>query len=122
MGFNQPLLWYPISMDPPPGHPWAGQDWDSLSSIFAADFERIQLVDSNRLNLYAVGRKVLATDTAGAFLHPEAVDEVETRYDTLLSSVTRLHREISNLNKRASVRPAPEGTVAEGEQKVTSTM
>jgi hypothetical protein len=46
-------------------------------------------------------------------LHPEAVDEVETRYDTLLSSVTRLHREISNLNKRASVRPAPEGTVAE---------
>jgi hypothetical protein len=38
--------------------------------------------------------------------------------------VTRLHahREISNLNKRASVRPAPEGTVAEGEQKVTSTM
>ena len=55
-------------------------------------------------------------------MHPEAVDEVETRYDTLLSGVTRLHREISNLNKRASVRPAPEGTVAEGEQKVTSTM
>jgi hypothetical protein len=63
--------------------------------------------------LYAVGRRALATDTAGVFLHPEAVDEVETRYDTLLSSVTRLHREISNLNKRASVRPAPEGTVAE---------
>jgi hypothetical protein len=30
-GFNQPLLWYPISMDPPPDHPWAGPDWDSLT-------------------------------------------------------------------------------------------
>jgi hypothetical protein len=36
VGFNQPLLWYPISMEPPPDHPWAGQAWDSLSSIFAA--------------------------------------------------------------------------------------
>jgi hypothetical protein len=55
-------------------------------------------------------------------LQPEAVGELEKRYDTLLSNVTRLHREITNLNKRASVRPAPEGTVAEGEQMVTSTM
>jgi hypothetical protein len=47
---------------------------------------------------------------------------LENRYDTLLSNVTRLHREITNLNKRASVRPAPAGAVAEGEQQVTSTM
>jgi hypothetical protein len=109
-------------MEPPPDHPWAGQDWDNLSSIFAADFDRIQRADSNRLDLYAIGRKALATDSSGAFLQPEAVGELEKRYDTLLSNVTRLHREITNLNKRASVRPAPEGTVAEGEQKVTSTM
>jgi hypothetical protein len=29
-------------MDPPSGHPWAGRDWDSMSAIFAADFDRIQ--------------------------------------------------------------------------------
>ena len=29
-GFNQPLLWYPISMDPPPDHPWAGPDCDDV--------------------------------------------------------------------------------------------
>jgi hypothetical protein len=40
VGFNQPLLWYPISMDPPSGHPWAGPDWDSMSAIFAADYDR----------------------------------------------------------------------------------
>jgi hypothetical protein len=89
-GFNQPLLWYPVSMDPPPDHPWAGPDWDSLSSIFAADFERIQRADMNRLDLYAVGRRALATDDAGVFLHPGAVVEIETRCDTLLTSVTRL--------------------------------
>ena len=55
-------------------------------------------------------------------MQPKAVEELENRYDTLLSNVTRLHREITNLNKRASVRPAPAGTVAEGEQQVTSTM
>jgi hypothetical protein len=33
VGFNQPLLWYPISMEPPTGHPWAGPDWDSLSAV-----------------------------------------------------------------------------------------
>jgi hypothetical protein len=55
-------------------------------------------------------------------LQPKAVEELENRYDALLSNVTRLHREITNLNKRASVRPAPAGTVAEGEQQVTSTM
>jgi hypothetical protein len=72
--------------------------------------------------LYAVGKKALATDSSGALLQPKAVDELEGRYDTLLSKVTRLHREIANLNKRASVRPAPEGTVVEGEQEITSTM
>ena len=74
------------------------------------------------LELYAVGRKALATDSSGAFLQPKAVEELENRYDTLLSNVTRLHREITNLNKRASVRPAAPGSVAEGEQQITSTM
>jgi hypothetical protein len=46
VGFNQPLLWDPISMEPPPDHPSAGQAWDSLSSIFATDFDRIQRADS----------------------------------------------------------------------------
>jgi hypothetical protein len=122
VGFNQPLLWYSISLDPPPGHPWAGKDWDSMSEIFAADFDRVKRADSNRLELYAVGRKALATDSSGAFLQPKAVEELENRYDKLLSNVTRLYREINNLNKRASARPTPAGTVAEGERQVTSTM
>jgi hypothetical protein len=46
VGFNQPLLWYPISMEPPTGHPWAGPDWDNLSAIFAADFHRVQRAES----------------------------------------------------------------------------
>ena len=53
VGFNQPLLWYPINLDPPSGHPWAGSDWDSMLAIFAADFDRIQRADSNRFELYA---------------------------------------------------------------------
>jgi hypothetical protein len=58
VGFNQPLLWYSISLDPPPGHPWAGKDWDSMSEIFAADFDRIKRAGSNRLELYAAqGRR-----------------------------------------------------------------
>jgi hypothetical protein len=39
-----------------------------------------------------------------------------------LSNVTRLHREITNLNRRATVRPAAAGTLAEGEQQITATM
>jgi hypothetical protein len=109
-------------MDPPLDHPWAGKHWNELASIFAADFDRILRADFNRLGLYAVGRKALATDTPGAALHPEAVDEVEKRYDTLLSDVRGLHREISSLNKRAAARPAPKDSVAEGKQKATSTM
>jgi hypothetical protein len=58
----------------------------------------------------------------GAFLQPKAVEVLESRYDKLLSDVTRLHREINNLNKRASARPTPAGTVADGERQVTSTM
>jgi hypothetical protein len=50
------------------------------------------------------------------------VEALESRYDKLLSNVTRLNREINNLNKRASARPTPAGTVAEGERQVTSTM
>ena len=52
VGFNQPLLWYPINMDPPAGHSWACRDWDSMSAIFIADFDRIQRADTNRLELY----------------------------------------------------------------------
>jgi hypothetical protein len=93
--FNQPLLWYRINLVPPSGHPWAGVDWDKMSAIFETDFDRIHRADTSRLELYAAGRKALATNSAGERLRPEAVEEVENRYDKLLSNVTRLHREIT---------------------------
>ena len=101
MGFNQPLLWYKICLDPPPGHAWAGDDWDRMAEVFETDFDRVHRADSSRLVLYAEGREALATNSSGELLRPEAVEEVENRYDKLLSNVTRLHREITNLNKRA---------------------
>jgi hypothetical protein len=54
VGFNQPLLWYPINLDPPAGHAWACRHWDSMSAIFIVDFDRIQRADTNRLELYDV--------------------------------------------------------------------
>jgi hypothetical protein len=92
-----------------------------MSAIFEADFERLYRADTSRLELYAAGRKALATNSAGELLRPEAVEEVENRYDMLLSNVTRLHREFTSLNKRAVARPAAPGPVAEGEQQITST-
>jgi hypothetical protein len=87
-----------------------------MADIFDTDFDRIHRADSSRLELYAAGRKALTTDSSGELLRPGAVEEVENRYDKLLSNVTRLHRdEITNLNKHDSVRPAAVGTVAEGE-------
>jgi hypothetical protein len=105
-------------MVPPPDNPWAGKDWDELAPISSASFDRIRRSDFNRLRLYAVGRKALATDTAGATLHPEAEGEVEKSYGALTADVKRLHREICSLNKRA----APSGSVDEGQQAVTTIM
>jgi len=93
-----------------------------MSVIFASDFERLYRADTSRLELYAASRKALVTNSAGELLRPEAVEEVEGRYDKLLSTVTRLHREISSIQKRAMARPAVAGSVAEGEQHIASTM
>ena len=73
--FNQPLLWYRINLIPPSGHPWAGDDWDKMAALFEADFDRIYRADTSRLELYAAGRKALATNSAGELLRPEAVEE-----------------------------------------------
>jgi hypothetical protein len=59
--FNQPLLWHGICLVPPPGHPWAGRDWDLMAEVFESDFDRINRADSSCLVLYAEGRKALAT-------------------------------------------------------------